>query len=76
MGEDFEAKAKEPACITVVAADVIRNGLIVHFSDETSSLFSPCFLYDARTRPENTPLFEQGVPVPGSPIADALDYEG
>jgi hypothetical protein len=77
MSEEFEVGAEEVSeYIAVIAADVTRDGLVVHFSDETTSLFSPSFLYQARKRQENTPLIEQGCAVPGSPIAEALDEEG
>lgn len=77
MSEEFEVGAEEVSeYIAVIAADVTRDGLVVHFSDETTSLFSPSFLYEARKRQENTPLIEQGCAVPGSPIAEALDEDG
>jgi hypothetical protein len=42
--------------VKIVAADIIRSGLLVHFSDETSTLFQDHFLFEARESNGNRPI--------------------
>ena len=46
----------EDASIRVLAADVTRDGLIVHFSNETSVLYHAHFLHDVRNNDGNIAL--------------------
>lgn len=59
----------------IIAADVTREGLVVHFSNGTIGLFTPEFLYRTRDQEGNTSIMERGEIVEGSQIAEALNEE-
>lgn len=50
--------SKEKA-IDVVGADRLSNGLLIHFSNNTSTLFHSQFLYDVRNQDHNVPIVEE-----------------
>ena len=52
----FRYMGTKNASIKVLAADVTRDGLIVHFSDETSVLYHAHFLHDVRNDDGNVAL--------------------
>ncbi|WP_263385635.1 hypothetical protein [Granulicella arctica] len=52
--------------IDVIAADVMEGGgLLIHFSNETATLFQAQFLFDARDQDGNVPIVEEGDEVSG-----------
>ncbi|WP_263383555.1 hypothetical protein [Granulicella arctica] len=47
--------------IDVVAADVMEDGaLLIHFSNETATLFHGQFLFDVRDQDNNVAIVEEG----------------
>jgi hypothetical protein len=42
--------------ISIVSADRVNDGLLVRFSDNTTTLFQAHFLYEARDRNGNMPI--------------------
>ena len=48
------AKAEQP--IGIVSADRVNDGLLVRFSDNTTTLFPAQFLYETRDQNGNRPI--------------------
>ena len=42
--------------INIVSAEPVHNGIVIHFSDETTILFHTHFLYEVRNQDGNVPL--------------------
>ncbi len=59
----FEANQNN---IGVLAADLLPSGLLVHFSDDTATLFGPEFLYSVRNREGNVSIPEKDDEVAGN----------
>ena len=57
--------SKEEA-IDIVGADRLSDGLLIHFSNNTSTLFHSQFLYDVRNQDHNVQILEEGDEVSGS----------
>ena len=48
--------SEEHRSVTVISADISKDGLIVYFSDGISTLFQNHFLYEVRESNGNIPL--------------------
>jgi hypothetical protein len=57
------ANKKEP--IGIIAADLVAGGLLIHFTNETATLFHSQFLFDVRNEDHNVPIAEEGKEVSG-----------
>jgi len=52
--------------IDVIGADVMEGGgLLIHFSNETATIFHAQFLFDVRNEDHNVPIVEEGDEVSG-----------
>jgi hypothetical protein len=52
----MEEKSAE---IAIVSADKLRQGLLVTFSDGTTTLFHPAFLYSVRAHQDNLQIKDE-----------------
>ena len=52
---------KEAELIAILSADRVREGLVVTFSDGTTTLFQAAFLYSVRGRQESLNVEQQDV---------------
>jgi len=50
----------------IIAADLVAGGLLIHFTNETATLFHSQFLFDVRSDDHNVPIVEEGEEVAGS----------
>jgi len=51
--------------IGIIAADLVAGGLLIHFTNETATLFHSQFLFDVRNEDHNVPIVEEGEEVSG-----------
>jgi len=49
----------------ILAADLVAGGLLIHFTNDTSTLFHSQFLFDVRNEDHNVPIVEEGEEVSG-----------
>ena len=46
--------------VGIIAADLVAGGLLIHFTNETATLFRSQFLFDVRNEDHNVPIVEEG----------------
>jgi hypothetical protein len=57
--------AEKQEQIGIIAADLVAGGLLIHFTNETSTLFHSQFLFDVRNEDHNVAIVEEGEEVSG-----------
>jgi len=51
--------------VGIIASDLVAGGLLIHFTNETATLFHSQFLFDVRSDDHNVPIVEEGEEVSG-----------